>query len=126
MDRLWDIGTVEQHLENAFSAIANSELVVVEQTPDAQAVVEFVRKHHLGRVTCIVLERVRQELSHELNGLRKKKIPDGAKLLIDLVNIPNPEHEVNHSDGGVEQAPSDCLLFCAERYSSCSIARRSP
>lgn len=91
---MWNLGSIDESLEVAFSAIANSEVIVVENTTDAQSVVEFVRDHHLGRVTCIVLDRVRAELSIELNTLRKKKLPEGSKLLLNLVNIENPDHEV--------------------------------
>lgn len=114
VDRLWNLGIVDQNLEGAFSAVASSEVLVVERTPDAQAVVEFVRKGQLGRVTCIVLDRVRSELSNELKGLRKKSIPSGAKLLLDLVDISNVDHEVNQIH--ILFFPSfftDCFLFCS-------------
>lgn len=98
IDRLWNLGTIDESLEDAFSAVANSEAILVQHIEDAQEVVDFVRTNHLGRVTCIVLDHVTSELSGELRGLRKKKFPTASKLLLDLVTVPDQQYEVSSFD----------------------------
>ena len=57
---------------------------MVETTEDAQAVVEFVRAHNLGRCTCIILEK---QLALMERALNTPKTPEKSPRLCDLVRV---------------------------------------
>eukprot|EP01069_Polyplicarium_translucidae_P005512 Polyplicarium_translucidae@DN2802_c0_g2_i1.p1 len=77
-----NLGSFDEKYDAAFSAVLPAEAIVTETTKDAQAVVEFVRKNQLGRVTCIVMQTLEKELRRQLDEV--KKAPT-ATLMIDLI-----------------------------------------
>lgn len=95
IDRLWNLGSVDPKFELAVAAVAGSEYILVEETKDAERVVSFVRKHNLGRVTCIVMSHIRRELTNDLRNLRNRKtVPSSAQLLLDQIQLEDSQYEV--------------------------------
>lgn len=58
--RLGDLGTIADEYGTAAGAAAGSNLdnMVVHRAEDAQACIQFMRKHNLGRCTFIILEKI--------------------------------------------------------------------
>ncbi|KAF4727767.1 hypothetical protein FOZ62_027572, partial [Perkinsus olseni] len=81
--RLGDLGTVDDMYDVAACTAASGTLdnIVVDNAEAAQAVVEFCKQRRLGRVTCIILDKIRE----------KKPTgdpPEDTRRLIDLIK-PN-------------------------------------
>ena len=82
--RLGDLCDVDSKYDVALSVALSShmESVVVEKTSDAQAVVEFVKRNNLGRVTCIILDIVNGNIPEP-----NRNIP--LARMIDLISVEN-------------------------------------
>ena len=81
--RLGDLCDIDSKYDVALSVALSShmESVVVDKTSDAQSVVEFVKKHNLGRVTCIILEIVNGNIPSSNNSPLPR--------IIDLISVKN-------------------------------------
>ncbi|KAF4650181.1 hypothetical protein FOL47_001394, partial [Perkinsus chesapeaki] len=84
--RLGDLGTVDEMYDVAACTAAGQRLdhIVVENTECAQAVIEFCKKRKLGRVSCIILDQIKEP---RWNG----NPPEDTKRLIDLIKPNEPK-----------------------------------
>jgi structural maintenance of chromosome 4 len=90
--RLGDLGTIDKKYDLAVSnGCGMLEAIVVDTTEDAQAVIDFIRKHQLGRATCICLQQIKQ---NEAQMNKSIKTPDGVPRLFDLIKPSKPEYAV--------------------------------
>ena len=82
LGRLGDLGDVEEKFQIAFNVAlsAQMEALVVEKAADAQSVVEFVKKNNLGRITCIILDKVQPTPS---------PISTACPRMVDLIATPS-------------------------------------
>lgn len=88
--RLGDLGTVDDELQLALaSSVSQMENIVVQTTEDAQEVVGYVRKSNLGRVSCIILEKLSPALKQSME--RPFKAPSGSRRFFDLVVFKDPK-----------------------------------
>merc|ERR1719353_1620169 len=86
--RLGDLGTIASKYDVAISTACGAlDNLVVDTTEDAQAAVEFLREHNLGRATFIVLDKVQgRKLSEDR--------PENPPRLLDLVKLQSPAYKV--------------------------------
>ncbi|OII75752.1 structural maintenance of chromosomes protein [Cryptosporidium andersoni] len=91
--RLRDLGSIDNKYQLALnSSTSQLDNIVVDSTEDAQEVVEFIRSENLGRVTCIILDKI--SLSIRKNMEKDTKIHEGATRLIDLINVNDPKYKI--------------------------------
>ncbi|KAJ1613510.1 SMC4-like protein [Cryptosporidium canis] len=91
--RLGDLGTVDNEFQLALaSSISQIENIVVQTTEDAQEVVNYVRKSNLGRISCIILEKLSPSLIQNME--KPFKAPDGSKRFFDLVKFKDPKFKI--------------------------------
>ncbi|KAL7069281.1 putative structural maintenance of chromosomes protein [Cryptosporidium serpentis] len=91
--RLGDLGSIDNKYQLALnSSTSQLDNIVVDSTEDAQEVVEFIRSANLGRVTCIILDKI--SLSIRRNMEKNTKTHKGATRLIDLINVNDPKYKV--------------------------------
>jgi len=92
--RLGDLGTINKKYDVAVStACGLLDAIIVDTTEDAQAVIQFVRQHDLGRTTCISLDKI-NEKEQEMLKAASLETPEGAPLLFDLIKPSKPEYKV--------------------------------
>ncbi|GAA5989333.1 hypothetical protein JCM11641_002765, partial [Rhodosporidiobolus odoratus] len=80
--RLGDLGRIDDAFDIAISTAASSglESLVVDTRETAEAIFDHLRKHNIGRASCIALDRFPQNV--DLNPI---KTPSGTQRLFDLV-----------------------------------------
>uniref|UniRef100_A0A7S3A4B0 SMC hinge domain-containing protein n=2 Tax=Rhodosorus marinus TaxID=101924 RepID=A0A7S3A4B0_9RHOD len=89
--RLSELATVDDKYDTAVGAAAGSSLqnIVVETPEDAQACVEFLRNHNLGRATFIILNKL-QYLRKDM----EKSVPATNRRLFDMLQIEEEKNKV--------------------------------
>ncbi|KAH8582408.1 SMC4 SMC4 [Cryptosporidium sp. chipmunk genotype I] len=91
--RLGDLGTVDDEFQLALvSSVPQIENIVVQTTEDAQEVVNYVRNSNLGRVSCIILEKLSASVRQNME--KPFKAPDKSKRFFDLVKFKSPEFKI--------------------------------
>lgn len=88
--RLGDLGAIDAKYDVAISTACGSlDHLVVATTSGAQACVEYLRKHNLGRTTFLILEQQRHLQSKFSQTFRPVRTPSGqeAPRLFDLVRV---------------------------------------
>mmetsp|Transcript_58854 Transcript_58854/g.110798 ORF Transcript_58854/g.110798 Transcript_58854/m.110798 type:complete len:1698 (+) Transcript_58854:62-5155(+) len=90
--RLGDLGTINKKYDIAVTtACGHLDSIVVDTKNDGQALIEFVRRENLGRVTCICLDTI-QHVKKEIENL--SKTPEGVPRLFELIKPSKPEYAV--------------------------------
>ncbi|TRY50457.1 Structural maintenance of chromosomes protein [Cryptosporidium tyzzeri] len=91
--RLGDLGQVDDKFQLALaSSVPQVENIVVQTTEDAQEVVNYVRKSNLGRISCIILEKLSVTLIQNME--KAFKAPEGSKRFFDLVKFKDPKFKI--------------------------------
>eukprot|EP01028_Stygiella_incarcerata_P005101 TRINITY_DN2186_c0_g1_i1.p1 TRINITY_DN2186_c0_g1~~TRINITY_DN2186_c0_g1_i1.p1 ORF type:complete len:1295 (-),score=482.64 TRINITY_DN2186_c0_g1_i1:277-3999(-) len=87
--RLGDLGTIDSKYDVAISTACGPALdfVVVENSVGGKRCVEFLKKHNLGRLTFVMMDRIRNV---------ERKVKDASECplprLVDLVEPSRPEY----------------------------------
>ncbi|KAF7459016.1 Structural maintenance of chromosomes protein [Cryptosporidium felis] len=91
--KLGDLGTVDEQFRLALSSsVSQLESIVVQTTEDAQEVVEYVRRSNLGRVSCIILDKLSPSLKQNMD--KSCKIPESSKRLFELIKVKDPKFRI--------------------------------
>ncbi|OII74061.1 SMC4 chromosomal ATPase [Cryptosporidium ubiquitum] len=91
--RLGDLGKVDEEFQLALtSSVSHIENIVVQTTEDAQEVVNYVRKYNLGRISCIILEKISASIRQSMES--SFKAPEGSKRFFDLVKFKDPKFRI--------------------------------
>ncbi|TMW57807.1 hypothetical protein Poli38472_014410 [Pythium oligandrum] len=88
--RLGDLGAIDDKYDVAISTACGAlDHLVVATTSGAQACVQYLRKHNLGRTTFLILEQLGYLESKYSQQFRSVKAPSGqtAPRLFDLVKV---------------------------------------
>ncbi|EQC42732.1 hypothetical protein SDRG_00455 [Saprolegnia diclina VS20] len=89
--RLGDLGAIDAQYDVAIStACGGLDNVVVHTTAGAQKVVQYLRKHNLGRVTCIILEKIQNFRARAHGPPPNTPYP----RLFDLIRVNDEAHRV--------------------------------
>ena len=92
--RLGDLGATEAKYDVAIStACPGLDHIVVESVTDAQACVQFLKRHELGRATFLILEKQRA-LEQRMEATLRVAAPAGSVRLLDLIKMKNAAHKV--------------------------------
>ena len=92
--RLGDLGDTDAQYEVAMAAAAGAafDQIVVEHVEDAQACIEYLRQHQIGRATFIVLNKL--EHLHAAMNSTSYPAPEQAPRLFDLVRVADEAYRV--------------------------------
>jgi structural maintenance of chromosome 4 len=86
LGRLGDLATIPAEYDVAVSTACGAKLnmIVVQTSAGATKILEYLRKHNLGRITCIALDKLHKG-AHD----RQVETPEGAPRLFDLITPLN-------------------------------------
>ncbi|KAH7650320.1 SMC4 SMC4 [Cryptosporidium bovis] len=91
--KLGDLGCIDEKYEVAlYSSTPQLENIVVQTTEDAQEVVEYVRNSGIGRVSCIILDKLSSSLKQGMD--RVLKIPTNSERLFDLIKVKENKFKI--------------------------------
>ncbi|KAH8741614.1 stable maintenance of chromosomes protein [Cryptosporidium ryanae] len=91
--KLGDLGLIEEKYEVAlYSSTPQLENIVVQTTEDAQEVVEYVRNSGIGRVSCIILDKLSSSLKQGID--KALTIPPNSKRLFDLIKVKEDRFKI--------------------------------
>ncbi|XP_030034137.2 structural maintenance of chromosomes protein 4 [Manduca sexta] len=83
--RLGDLGGIDRKYDVAISTCCGAlDNIVVDSVDTAQACVEFLKRHDVGRATFIALDKQQHLLQHIQ---RRSSFPENAPRLFDLVKV---------------------------------------
>ncbi|KAK8807305.1 hypothetical protein WA158_004064 [Blastocystis sp. Blastoise] len=81
--RLGDLGTIDKMYDIPASTASGAwGDLVVETTDDGQRVIEWLKREHVGKIRCIILEKLKYIQSYMNNPFTA---PNGSKRLFDLI-----------------------------------------
>lgn len=91
--RLGDLASVDSKYATAVGAAAGSNLdcIVVRSAENAQACIQFLRQHNLGRATFVILEKIEYLRSGMQSWASSPRAADGPRLF-DFLRILNPDN----------------------------------
>lgn len=88
LGRLCDLGSTDKEYDEIISSSCFAlENIVVETYEAGQQVVEFLKRNKLGKVTCIILDKI-QDCVHYMH--KSFQAPNGSVRLFDVIR---PDHE---------------------------------
>jgi structural maintenance of chromosome 4 len=91
LGRLGDLGAIDDEYDVAITtACGQLNWIVTETAAGAQACLNYLKKHDIGRTTFLIMEKISEGVARR----KPKQAPNGVHKLVDLVRVRDERHRV--------------------------------
>jgi structural maintenance of chromosome 4 len=91
LGRLGDLGAIDDEYDVAITtACGQLNWIVTETAAGAQACLNYLKKHDIGRTTFLIMEKIAEGVARR----KVKAAPNGVHKLVDLVRVADERHRV--------------------------------